>query len=86
MEKHAEKIAGLLWDLDMLTPAGARLMADMVKGEPVSIDDMKEFSRDMSCTPSFFGGPEKIRPRHCHDLARSRFGDIPQGSTRNRLL
>jgi len=77
MEPRIEKIATLFWELDMLTPASARLLADTIDGEPPAMADLEDISRDISDTPSFFGGPEKNRLRHCLHMQRSRMDAIP---------
>lgn len=72
---------------NLLDQAAARLFLDMYDEEPPAVADLA----DTGCTmgdlapmtgmagdrPTFFGGPEKIRPRHCPDIARSQFSAYP---------
>ena len=86
-DERLKEMATFFHNHNLLDQAAARLFLDMYDEEPpavadlaansVTMADIRSMDADMSCVPSFFGGPEKIRPRHCPDIARSRYSAYP---------
>lgn len=86
-DERLKEMATFFHNHNMLDRAAARLFLDMYDEEPPAVADLADTGctmRDLAPmtsmagdTPTFLGGPEKIRLRQCPDIARSRFSAYP---------